>query len=184
MVLLQMPYATVARKLNTGKRMINRILVFILHLVYFVLVTGEIFPNQPAADRQHWLLDPEIAFLNHGAFGACPRRVLECQSEWRARMERQPLQFLVRELETHLDAARKCLAQFADADTDDLVFVPNATTGLNAVLRSLEFRPGDELVVTDQEYNASAMPLISSQSVPGRGWSSPSCRFHFATQMN
>src|SRR5208282_6738020 len=95
--------------------------------------------NRPAADPQAWLLDPGIIFLNHGAFGACPRRVLEFQSEWRAQMERQPLQFLVREMETPLDAAREALAQFTGADADDLVFVPNATTGVNTVLRSLEF---------------------------------------------
>ncbi len=74
-------------------------------------------------------------------------------------MERQPLQFLVRELETQLDAAREALAQFTGADADDLVFVPNATTGVNTVLRSLEFKPGDELVVTNQEYNASRNAL-------------------------
>lgn len=110
--------------------------------------------NRPAADPRQWLLDPEIVFLSHGAFGACPRRVLEVQSDWRARLERQPLQFLVRELEGQLDAARQALAQFMGADADDLVFVPNATTGVNTVLRSLEFQPGDELLVTDHEYNA------------------------------
>lgn len=100
------------------------------------------------------MVDPEVIFLNHGAFGGCPRRVLECQSEWRARIERQPLQFLGRDLEGHLDAARESLAQFVGADPSNLVFVPNATTGVNTVLRSLKLQPGDELLVTDQEYNA------------------------------
>src|ERR1017187_10034203 len=108
--------------------------------------------RQPACDPQNWLLDPEIIFLNHGSFGACPRRVLEFQNEWRARLERKPVQFLVRELEARLDAARAALAQFIGADAEDLVFVPNATSGVNTVLRSLEFKPGDELVVTDQGY--------------------------------
>ena len=81
-------------------------------------------------------------------------------------MERQPLQFLVRELETQLDAAREALAQFTGADAGDLVFVPNATTGVNTVLRSLEFKPGDELVVTNQEYNASrnALDFVAERS--------------------
>ena len=134
--------------------------------VYFVLVTDETFPMRPAADPRHWLLDPEIIFLSHGAFGACPRRVLEFQSEWRARLERQPSQFLVRELETHLDAARQTLAQFVGAETDDLVFVPNATSGINAVLRSLAFQPGDELLTTDHEYNAcrNALDFVAERS--------------------
>jgi isopenicillin-N epimerase len=100
------------------------------------------------------LLDPKILFLNHGAFGACPRRVLEFQNEWRERMERQPLQFLVREREKALDGARETLAQFVGTDADDLVFVPNATSGVNSVLRSLPFQRGDELLVTNHEYNA------------------------------
>lgn len=122
--------------------------------------------DRPAADPQQWLLDPEIIFLNHGAFGACPRRVLEFQSEWRARLERQPMQFLVRELETHLDSAREALARFVGAETDDLVFVPNATAGVNTVLRSLVFQPGDELLVTDHEYNASrnALNFVAERS--------------------
>jgi isopenicillin-N epimerase len=110
--------------------------------------------RQPAADPRLWLLDPEIIFLNHGSFGACPRRVLEFQNEWQARLERKPVQFLVRELEPELDAARAALAQFIGAEAEDLVFVSNATSGVNTVLRSLEFKPGDELLVTNQGYNA------------------------------
>lgn len=115
--------------------------------------------DQPACDPREWLLDPSVIFLNHGAFGACPRRVLAVQSEWRARLERQPLQFLVRELEPALDSARTALAEFVGAEPDDLVFVPNTTTGVNTVLRSLTFAPGDELLVTNQEYNASRNAL-------------------------
>ncbi|MDR3457509.1 MAG: aminotransferase class V-fold PLP-dependent enzyme [Verrucomicrobiae bacterium] len=123
----------------------------------------------PAASPENWLLDPDLIFLNHGSFGACPRRVLEIQNDWRLRVERQPLQFLVRELEAHLDATRARLAQFIGANADDLVFLPNATTGLNAVLRSLSFTSGDELLVTDQEYNASrnALNFVAERSGAG-----------------
>ena len=114
----------------------------------------ELSLKNPAADPSLWLLDPETIFLSHGAFGACPRHVLAVQNQWRERLERQPVQFLVRELEMHIDAARKCLANFVGADTDDIVFVPNATAGVNTVLRSLVLTPGDELLVTDYAYNA------------------------------
>ena len=103
--------------------------------------------------RDLWSLDPEIIHLNHGSFGACPRAALEYQSELRARLERQPLQFF-RDLEGLLDEARFKLAAFIGADGDDLAFVPNATTGVNTVIRSLQLEPGDELLTTDHAYNA------------------------------
>ncbi len=109
-------------------------------------------PPSPLAE--HWTLDPAIVFLNHGSFGATPRVVLEAQGELRARMERNPMQFFLRDLECLLDETRGALARFVDARPSDLVFVPNATTGVNAVLRSLEIRSGDELLTTDHEYNA------------------------------
>jgi isopenicillin-N epimerase len=108
----------------------------------------------PAADPGLWLLHPEAVFLNHGSFGSCPRAVLEFQNEVRQRLERQPVQFFLSDLERLLDAARGALAEFVGADPEDLVFVPNATAGVNTVLRSLAFAPGDELLTTDQAYNA------------------------------
>ncbi len=101
-----------------------------------------------------WPLDPTITFLNHGSFGSSPRVVLEAQREWRDRMEAQPIQFLARDLPGLLATARAELGSFVGADPDDLAFVTNATGAINAVIRSLQFEPGDELLADDHEYNA------------------------------
>ena len=107
------------------------------------------------ADFAHlWPLDPGIVFLNHGSFGACPAEVLRYQADLRAEMEAEPVRFLSRELDDRLDVARAALAAFLGADPDDLAFVTNATSGVNAVLRSRVFEPGDELVTTNHAYNA------------------------------
>jgi isopenicillin-N epimerase len=113
-----------------------------------------------------WPLDPAVTFLNHGSFGSCPLPVLEFQREVRERMERQPVSFFVRDMEGLLDEARAKLAAFVGSAVEDLVFVPNATSGVNAVLRSLDFQPGDELLVTDHEYNAcrNALDYVAQRS--------------------
>jgi len=103
---------------------------------------------------RHFQLDPAIDFLNHGAFGACPRVVLEEQDAWRARLESEPVRFMVKELEPALDRARERIAAFVGAKPENLVFVTNSTAGVNTVLASLELEPGDEVLVTDHGYNA------------------------------
>jgi isopenicillin-N epimerase len=102
----------------------------------------------------HWALDPDVVFLNHGSFGACPIPVLEAQRAWRDRLEAEPVRFMVDELEPALDAVRERLGAFLGAAPDDLAFMHNATSAVNAVLRSLRFEPGDEILGADHEYNA------------------------------
>ncbi len=101
-----------------------------------------------------WQLDPTVTFINHGAFGACPISVLAQQQTFRHQLELEPLRFVMREFEPLLDTARAALAEFVHVDPADLVFVSNATTGVNSVLRSLTFEPDDELLTTSHAYNA------------------------------
>ena len=105
--------------------------------------------------KQHWLLDPDITFLNHGSFGATPIAVLAKQDEFRTRMEREPVRFMIRELEVLLDDARAQLGEFVGADPAGIAFIPNATYGVNSVVRSLDLDKNEEIVVTAHEYNAT-----------------------------
>lgn len=101
-----------------------------------------------------WPLDPSFVFLNHGAFGSCPYPVQEEQNRLRARLEAQPIRFMLREKEPLEDAVRAKLGAFLGAQPEDLVFISNASTGVNTVLRSLQFSASDELLITNHGYNA------------------------------
>jgi isopenicillin-N epimerase len=105
--------------------------------------------------KEHWLLDPAITYLNHGSFGATPIAVLAKQDEYRTQLEREPVRFMVRELEALLDDARAQLGAFVGADAEGIAFVPNATAGVNAVLRSLDIDQNDEILLSTHEYNAT-----------------------------
>ncbi len=104
--------------------------------------------------RELFLLRPGIVFLNHGAFGACPGPVFAAYQRWQRELERQPVEFLGRRFRNLLQEARQPLGEFVGCPTDDLVYVPNATTGLNIVARSLGLGAGDEVLGTDHEYGA------------------------------
>ncbi|WP_089128972.1 aminotransferase class V-fold PLP-dependent enzyme [Tolypothrix sp. NIES-4075] len=124
------------------------------------------FKLQSSSFQQLWLLDSSVTFLNHGSFGACPKAVLSAQQRLREQLENEPLRFFGREWEGLLDDARSKLAEFVGADAENLVFVPNATTGVNSVLRSLIFHPEDEILTTNHEYNAcrNALDFIASRT--------------------
>jgi len=109
----------------------------------------------PRSELAHeWTLDPDVVFLNHGSFGACPKRVLEFQADLRTRLESEPVRFFIRELPELLDAAREKLAAFVGADADGLAFVHNATTGVNTALAAIPLSEDDEILVTDDGYPA------------------------------
>ena len=110
--------------------------------------------STPGHLRDQFLLDSDIVFLNHGSFGACPRPVLEKYQQWQRELERQPVEFLARRFDGLIAEVRGELGDYFSARGDDLVFVTNATTGMNVVARSLRLGPEDEVLTTDLEYGA------------------------------
>jgi isopenicillin-N epimerase len=109
--------------------------------------------------RDPFLLDPEVVFLNHGSFGACPQPVFDVYQAWQRELEREPVALLGRRLADELAAVRSALVDYVGAAADDVSLAPNATTALNAVLRSLPLEPGDEILTTEHEYGSVALLL-------------------------
>lgn len=118
---------------------------------------------------EFWALDPAVSHLNHGSFGAAPIPVLETGRRLRGQMESNPTRFMLETYQPLLDESRRRLAEYIGADPEGLVFVNNATAGVNAVLRSLEaeWRPGDEIVITDHTYNACRNAALVSAARAG-----------------
>ena len=118
------------------------------------LVYDQAMEERHRALRREFLIDPEVTFLNHGAYGACPRPVFERYQAWQMELERQLVELLGRRLRDLMADARTRLAAYLGADADEVLYVPNVTTALNAVARSLPLEPGDEILTTDHEYGA------------------------------
>jgi len=104
--------------------------------------------------RDLFLLRDDVIYLNHGSFGACPKPVFDAYQRWQLELERNPIDLLTRRFAAEMANARRALSEYVGAAADDLVYVTNATTGLNAVARSLRLGPSDEILTTDHEYGA------------------------------
>lgn len=96
----------------------------------------------------------DTVYLNHGSFGPAPAAVRDCRDQWRRRMDEQPMDFFVRQLEPAMDAARRRLAEFVGTRFENLVFVENATFGMNVVANCFPLQAGDEVLLNDHEYGA------------------------------
>ena len=104
--------------------------------------------------RDHFLLERDVVFLNHGSFGACPKPVFDAYQAWQLQLERQPVRFFVKELFPALEAARRAVEAYVGAEKNTVVPVMNATVGVNTIVRSLKLEPGDEILSNEHEYGA------------------------------
>ncbi len=104
--------------------------------------------------KELFLLDPDIIYLNHGSFGACPKPVFTVYQSWQRRLEWQPVEFLGVNLDNYLQQARQNLGKYVNSNENNIVFIPNATHGVNLVARSLKLNPGDEILTSNHEYGA------------------------------
>ena len=101
-----------------------------------------------------FLLNPNITYLNHGSFGACPKAIMDEYFNLQLKLENQPIDFLDNDIKSALEKARKALSGYVDCNSEDLVFFPNPSTALNMVIKSLEINNGDEILTTTHEYGA------------------------------
>ncbi len=104
--------------------------------------------------KSHFLLNPEITFLNHGSFGACPKPILENYQYWQNELEREPVQFILKKAPLYLQTAKEAVAQFIGCNADDFFFTANPTIAINTIMRSMDLKPGDEILTTNHEYGA------------------------------
>ena len=105
-------------------------------------------------NKNSFLLEEGITYLNHGSFGACPREIFEDYQNWQVKLEKQPVQFLTEELYPALKESRESLAAFLGCDQDEVLFFPNPTTAISNIIYNLDLKPGDEVLMTDHEYGA------------------------------
>lgn len=120
--------------------------------------------------RTPFLLDDGVVFLNHGSFGACPEPVLAEYQGWQRELEREPVDFIARRLTGLLDDVLAQLGAFVGAGPEGLALLPNATAGVNVAARSLELRPGDEVLSTDHEYGAMRLVWQDACARAGATW--------------
>jgi isopenicillin-N epimerase len=118
------------------------------------VVASAASPAELAAIADQFMVRRDIAFLNHGSYGACPRPVFERYQAWQRELENQPVEFLGRRVRGLLAEARAALGDFLGTDGDNVVYTPNVTWAINAVVHSLDLKPGDEILATNLEYGA------------------------------
>ena len=110
--------------------------------------------NDSQALRPLFQLDPEITFLNHGSYGACPIPVFEDYQRWQVALEAHPVKFMAEKVYDYLEQSRQALGNYLNCDKDDLIYVPNPTHAVSNVINNVDLQPGDEVLTTSLEYGS------------------------------
>ena len=141
--------------------------------------------------KSQFLLDPEITFLNHGSFGACPKPIFENYQYWQLELEKEPVQFIQKNSAQYLKTSKDALANYIGCSSDDFFYTTNPTVAVNTVLRSLNLEEGDEVLTTNHEYGAMdrtwsyfskkkgikyirqniSLPILSKEQILAEFWS-------------
>ena len=101
-----------------------------------------------------FFLNPDITFLNHGSFGACPKPIFENYQYWQQQLETNPVQFMTQTVHEQRKISKISLSKYIGCSENDFFFTPNPTFAINTVMRSLRLQPGDEILSTNHEYGA------------------------------
>ena len=101
-----------------------------------------------------FLLDPDITFLNHGSYGACPKPVFKEYQDWQKKLENQPVQFMTNQVYLAMEKSRESMSEFVGCDAEELIFFQNPTTAVTNVIYNLDLKPGDEVLMSNHEYGA------------------------------
>ena len=104
--------------------------------------------------KDQYLLKKNIIFLNHGSFGACPKSVFNNYQHWQRLIESQPVQYFSHDIYNYLKKSREDLSTFISCDSDDIIFIPNPTTAINSIIRSLKIDKNYEVLTSNHEYGA------------------------------
>ena len=104
--------------------------------------------------KEHFILNPNITFLNHGSYGACPISVLEENQKWQKKMERDPVKFMHEDVYGFLEKSRERLGNYINCDKDSIIYFPNPTHAVASVIDNIKVKKNDEVLSTNLEYGS------------------------------
>ena len=110
--------------------------------------------NEPSQLKKLFQINSKITFLNHGSYGACPKPVFDNYQQWQNKIEKNPVQFMTKDVYENLEISRQELGLFINCDKDDIVYFPNPTHAVASIIENIDIKANDEVLSTDLEYGS------------------------------